>query len=440
MTRAATSPRTVRRRGELWRHPDFLKLWFGESVSLIGTYATHLVFPLVAVTYLHASPTELGMVSAAQFAPTLLMTFVAGHWVDRVGRRPMLVTANLARIATLGVAILLLETDALQIWSWCLVAFVLGSFTATFDVAWHSYLPVVVERRHLVEGNAKMQSSYSVSQLAGSGLGGWLLKVLTPTVAFLVDIATYAVAIVAILAIRRRETRPERPAGGGTSALRGLTYGVRLLWRDRVLRALLLEGGWFNLCEQALLTLFMVYAVRSLGLDTGQVGLCVALGSVGAVVGSVVARRFELRWGIARTLVTTIGLASFSPILVPLVTGPRPLAIGLIVLSFNLYGLGLTIFNVYNISQRQERTDPAALGRVTAAFSTIALGALPVGALLGGVLGDLLGVRLAITVVAGAFITGWAVFALASPWVFAAATEGLVPDLPGRPHHESRSR
>jgi MFS family permease len=413
-------PRPPRRRGELWDHPDFLKLWFGETVSLVGTYATHLVFPLVAVTYLSASPTELGIVSAAQFAPMLLLTLVAGHWVDVVGRRPMLVAANLARIATLAAAIWLLETGTLRIWSWCLVAFVLGTFTAAFDVAWHSYLPVVVERRQLVEGNAKMQASYSVSQLAGAGLGGWLLKVLSPTVAFLIDIVTYAVAVVAMLAIRKREPRRQPPPPGeGESMLRGLTYGVRLLWRDRVLRALMLEGAWFNLCEQALLTLFMIYAVRSLGLDTGQVGLCIALGSVGAVLGSMVAQRLETHWGTAKTLVITIGIASCSPILVPLATGPQLVTIGLIVLSFNLYGLGLTVFNVYNLSQRQARTDPAALGRVTAAFSTIALGALPVGAVVGGVLGDLLGVRLAITAVAAAFIAGWTVFAFVLPRVFA---------------------
>ncbi|MCW3816380.1 MFS transporter [Micromonospora sp. DR5-3] len=406
------------RRGELWHHSDFRKLWFGESVSLIGTYATQLVFPLVAVTYLSASPTELGVVSAAQFAPVLLLTLVAGHWVDRVGRRPVLVGSNLARMATLAAAIALLQTGTLQVWSWCVIAFVLGTFTAAFDVAWHSYLPAVVERRHLVEGNAKMQTSYSVAQLAGTGLGGWLLKVLSPTIAFLIDIASYAVSVVALLAIRKREPRRARPAGNDESMSRRLTHGVRLLWRDRVLRALMLEGAWFNLCEQALLTLFMIYAVRQLDLDAGQVGLCIALGSVGAVVGSVVAGRMERRWGTARTLVVAIGFASCSPVLVPLASGPQLVAVALIVLSFNAYGLGLTVFNVHNISQRQARTDPSALGRVTAAFSTIALGALPVGAVVGGLLGDLLGVRPALAVVAAAFIAGWLVFALALPRLF----------------------
>ncbi|SBT42912.1 MFS transporter [Micromonospora narathiwatensis] len=414
-------------RGELWRHSDFRKLWFGESVSLIGTYATQLVFPLVAVTYLHASPTELGVVSAAQFAPALLLTLVAGHWADRVGHRPMLVGSNLARMATLAAAVALLETGGLRVWSWCVVAFVLGTFTAAFDVAWHSYLPVVVERRHLVEGNAKMQASYSVAQLAGAGLGGWLLKVLSPAAAFLLDIASYAFSVVALLAIRTREPRRAKPPGTDESTSRRLTHGVRLLWRDRVLRALLLEGTWFNLCEQALLTLFMIYAVRFLDLDAGQVGLCVALGSIGAVAGSVVAADLERRWGTARTLVVAIGLASGSPVLVPLANGPQFVAVALIVLSFNLYGLGLTVFNVHNLSQRQARTDPAALGRVTAAFSTIALGALPLGAVVGGLLGDLLGVRLGLTVVAAAFVAGWLLFALTLPRLFDAPSPAPAP-------------
>ncbi|MEU8262011.1 MFS transporter [Micromonospora sp. NPDC048999] len=406
------------RRGELWYHSDFRKLWFGESVSLIGTYATQLMFPLVAVTHLRASPTELGVVSAAQFAPGLLLTLVAGYWADRLGRRPMLVGSNLARMATLAAAIALLQTGALRVWSWCVIAFVLGTFTAAFNVAWHSYLPVVVERRHLVEGNAKMQASYSVAQLAGAGLGGWLLKLLSPAIAFLLDIASYAVSVIALLAIRKREPRHVQPTGDDESTARRLTHGVRLLWRDLVLRALLLEGAWFNFCEQALLTLFMIYAVRFLDLDTGQVGLCIALGSVGAVVGSVVAARMERRCGTVRTLVIAIGLASCSPILVPVASGPKLVAVALIVLSFNVYGLGLTVFNVHNLSQRQARTDPSALGRVTAAVGTIAVGALPLGAIVGGLLGDLLGVRLSLAVVAAAFVTGWLLFALALPRLF----------------------
>lgn len=410
------------RRGELWHHPDFRKLWFGESVSLIGSYATQLVFPLVAVAYLDASPTELGLVSAAQFAPTLLLTPVVGHCVDLMGRRAVLIGSNLARIATLAAAVVMLQTGTLRVWNWCVVAFVLGAFTAAFDVAWHSYLPVVVHRRHLVEGNAKMQTSYSVAQLAGAGLGGWLLKVLSPTIAVLIDIISYAVSVVTLLGIRTREPHGAPPPGRDEPALQRLTHGARLLWRDRVLRALMLEGAWFNLCEQALMTLFMLYAVRFLDLDSGQVGACIALGSVGAVAGSVVAATWQRRWGTAKTLVVAIGLASCSPVLVPMASGPQLAAVALIVLSFNVYGLGLTVFNVHNLSQRQARTDPSALGRVTAAFSTVALGALPFGALAGGLLGDLLGVRLGLTVVAIAFVAGWLVFALVLPRLFGDAT------------------
>lgn len=396
----------------LWGHRDFLKLWLGESVSLVGTWATTLVFPLVALSRLRASPTELGLVSAAQLAPVLVITPVAGHWCDRVRRRNLLIVANLARMVTLGAGIALVETGGLRIWNWCLVAFVLGAFTAVFDVAWHSYLPAVLTADQLVVGNARMQTSYSVSQLAGSGFGGWMLKVLSPAIAFAADIASYAVATASLLMIRTREAPPQ-PSGGTGGGRRGLARGFRLLWGDRVLRALLVEGAWFNFCEQSLLTIFLVYAVRSIGLDPGQVGLCVGLGSVGAFVGSLIADRLARPWGVARTLVVAIGVASLSPALILLAPHGRAAAVAVIVLSFNLYALGLSVFNVYNVSQRQLRTPPAALGRVTAAFGTVAFGALPLGAATGGGAAQLLGLRPALIAVVAVFIAGWLVFARA---------------------------
>jgi MFS family permease len=408
----APAARPAPRGGELWGHSDFRKLWLGQSVSLVGTFATQLVFPLVAVTYLAASSAELGVISALQFLPVLFMTPFAGYWVDTFSRRGLLIGTNLARMAVLGGGIALLNTDNLRVWSWCVVVLLMGTFTSVFDVAWHSYLPSVLDRRQLVEGNTKMQASYSIAQVSGSGLGGLLLKVMTPAAALALDLASYVLATVSFLLIKRREA--PRGAPEATESFRyRFTHGFRVLWRDRLLRTLMIEGSWFNFCEQALLTLFVVFAVRTLGFDTWQVGLCVALGGAGAVAGSFVARRLGDRWGVSRTLTIGMGVASAGPVLIPLAQGRGPVSMALIVVSFAFYGIGLSVFNVFNVSQRQARTDPAALGRVTAAFRMVALGALPVGAFAGGLAGQWLGLRTGVVVIAVALLAGWAVFAVA---------------------------
>lgn len=416
-TGPGTSERPVTPRSTLWRHPDFLRLWLGQSVSLTGTFAGQLAFPLVALTVLHASSFEVGVIAAAQFFPILFVTLLAGYWIDLARRRPILIAANVMRIIVLLVAVTLILTDGLSVWSWALIAFTLGTFTAVFDVAWHSYMPSLLTREQLVEGNAKMQTTYAISQVFGTGLGGWLTKALTPVSAFTFNIVTYVVATIAFLRIRAVE-HPPKGIDMDESIGRRITLGFKFLWHDLPLRALMLSGTWFNLCEQALLTLFMIYGVRTLGLDAAQLGLCIGLGSLGALLGAVVARQVADSFGLTRTLTWTMGLTAVAPVLLPLFDRVSVMAIVCIVIAFNAYGLGQTVFNVFNVSLRQQRTPNEVIGRVTAAFRTVAFGALPIGALAGGGLGEWLGPRSAMVVVVVAFIVGWLAFVTVAPrWI-----------------------
>jgi MFS family permease len=390
---------------------DFLRLWAGQAVSLTGSFAGQLVFPLVAVLTLQASPFELGLISASQYLPVLFMTVIAGYWLDRIRRRPVLVWANITRAALLGGAAVLVATGALSVWSWCLVAFLLGSITAVFDVAWHSYMPTVVRRDQLVDANARLQATYSSTQVLGTASGGVLLNALTPVAAFGWNMAAYLVAAFLFASIRGHEPPLERPVAG-EGFLVQLTRGFRFVWADLPIRAMMLSGAWFNFCEQALLTLFLIYGAKDLGLDPALLGLSIGLGSVGATLGAVVARRLGDRFGTRATFVATMGLTAISPLLIPLNGSGGIVAVVSIIVAFNGYGLGQTVFNVFSVALRQERTPTALLGRVSAAFRTVAFGMLPVGALVGGALGQTIGVRMAIFVVVGLFVAGWVVFAL----------------------------
>src|SRR5918995_581996 len=200
---AATS--TGRRR-TLWRHGDFMKLWTAQTVSQFGDEVTQLAIPFVAVLTLRVSPFELGLLAVFQFLPFILLTIPAGVWVDRLRRRPILIGADVGR------AILLVSIPIAFVGGWLsmpqlyVVGFFVGCLEVFFDVAYQSYLPAVVERDQLQEGNAKLELSTSASAVIGPGLAGFLVEVFRAPFAMLFDALSYLGAVVLIWLIRRPET------------------------------------------------------------------------------------------------------------------------------------------------------------------------------------------------------------------------------------------
>lgn len=397
----------------LWRNHDFLKLWSGETVAQVGAQITQLALPLLVLGMLSGSATEVGLVAAAQQLPALCVTPFAGLLIDSFDRRSILLLVNSGRAVALLMVPVLYFTDGLSIPALCVIAFTVGACTAVFDVAYMSYLPAIVTRPNLVEANSKLQASYSVAQIGGPGIGGVLIKALGAWFAILVNVVTYVGAFFAILMIRHREPPPDRSAPDRPK-LSDILTSFGLLWRNPVLRVLTGQSGWFNFCEQAILTLFLIYAVRELGMDAGGVGLVLALGSVASLAGAVLARRLGDYFGFPMVLVVTIGVASWSPLLLVLTGGSAWTSYALCILMFAIYGLGLTVYNVHVVAFRQTVIPTEVLGRATAAYRMLTYGPFPIGAFLGGLLGEELGLRPALLLFAVVSVLGWVAFALAA--------------------------
>lgn len=393
----------------LWRDQDFLKLWSGETVAQVGAQITQVALPLLVLGVLHATPSEVGLVSATQLLPALCVTPFAGILIDTFDRRLILLGANLGRAAALTLVPVLYFADALSIPALCAIAFVVGACTATFEVAYLSYLPAIVAPENLVEANSKLQGSYAVSQIGGPGLGGLLTKFLGAWFAILANVAAYAAAFVAILLIRHRD--PRGGPAAGRPKLADLLGGFGSVWRHRVLRVLTFQAGWFNFCEQATLTLFVVYAVNELGMDAGGVGVVLALGALGSLAGAVAAKRSRERLGFSTTLIAAMGVASCAPLLLPLTGGALWTSFVLSTLAFGVYGFGLTVYNVHVVAFRQAVIPIDVIGRATAAYRMLTYGPFPLGALAGGVLGERIGLWTSILVIAAVSAAGWLVFA-----------------------------
>jgi MFS family permease len=408
VTVVAESQQPETRGARISRHGDFLKLWAGETISLLGTQVTVLALPLVAVITLHASAGQVGVLNACRYAPFVVVTLVAGVVVDRIRRRPTMIVANAAR------ALLIVLIPLAAIFGWLrveylyAVGFAVGIFTVFFDLAYQAYLPSLVERDLLTPANGRLQASASVAELGGPGLGGLLVQALTAPYALVADAFSFVASIVSLGAIKHREPEPEREAQ--PALLPAIRAGFRFTFGNPYLRAILGEAATFNLFEQTILTAFVVYAIRQVHLSPGLLGLVVSTGAAGALAGSLVAGRLERRFGFGATTIGSMAVACLTPLLIALPAGGGAPTVTALAAIFFMWGSAVAVSNVLVVSLRQTITPDAMLGRMNASYRFFTYGAIPLGALLGGGLAGLIGLRA--TLLAGA--VG---LLLALPWL-----------------------
>ncbi len=377
-----------RRLGLLGEH-DFRQLFIADSGSQLGTQVGMLALPLVAAVTLHATAFEMGVVSAADTLPFLLGSLPAGALVDRVRRRPVMIVCDLARAATLISIPVAWWLGVLAIWQVVVVAFVLGTFSALFDVAYQSVLPHLVTPDKLVEGNAKLQGVAAVSQIGGPAAAGFVIRALTAPVAVGVNAITYVSSAVFLSRIRTRESRPERSADSHFG--RDIVEGLRFVVGNPLLRAIAAEAGSANFFSAMSSAMLIYLLAHILGVSAGVIGALLSIASVGGLIGAVCATALA-RWvGEGRVLWLSLGVTSPFMVGVPLMRNDYTLWVA--AAAFTVAVAGSVAFNVTSVSFRQRLAPPRLLGRVNATMRFMVIGALPLGGLLGGAFGTWFGVR-----------------------------------------------
>lgn len=386
-----TAPAVAPHPGVL-RNRDFVKLWTGETVSLVGSQITELALPLVAIVTLHATAFEVGLLNVARYAPFVLVSLFAGVWFDRRRRRPILIASNLGRAVLIGLVPLATVPHLLSMELLYVVGFGAGVLTVLFDVGIPSYVPGLVERRQLAEANSRIATSYSLAGICGPGLAGLLIGLFTAPVALAVDAVSYLFSAAALAGISKPEPAPDPPAER-SSVLRSIAEGLRTVFDNSVLRHLATQSATFNFFGNIVVTVFLVYAVRQLGLHPGQLGLVVGAGSVGALLGAMAANRLRTGVGFGRTLRISTIVACLSPLMLLLPRGSDPGSLVVLGGSLATYGAALAVFNVNTLTLRQTVTPDHLLGRMNASYRLLLFGMVPLGALAGGSLGGLFGLR-----------------------------------------------
>jgi MFS family permease len=386
----------VTKRFGLLREHDFRQLFVADTISQVGTQVTAIALPLVAILALDASPFEVGLLVTFETAAFLLVGLPAGAWVDRMRRREVLIAGDVARGVLLGSVPLAWWAGVLTMPQLYLVAVLVGVFTVFFDVAYQSYLPHLVGREHLVEGNAKLEAVRGVTQIGGPTLAGLIIQVLTAPVAIAVDAASFVLSAVFVGLIRKREARPER--GPDAHLGREIKEGVKFVLGNRLLRSIAACTGTFNFFSTITWSMAMVLLAKLLGLSAGTIGLFFSVSAVGGLVGAFTATRIARWLGQGPTIWISVAVASPFGLLLPLAQRGWLLWAGAI--GFAVTGFGGVVYNVAQVSFRQGLTPERLLGRMNATMRFLVWGTMPLGAFVGGVIAEEFGVRTALWVAA----------------------------------------
>jgi MFS family permease len=396
--------------GRLWRQADFVRLWVGQTVSEAGTQVSALAVPTVAILLLRATPFQVGLLTALEFLPFPVLGLVAGVYADRLKRRPLMIASDLGRMIALLTIPVAFSFGVLRIEQLYLVGLVVGVFNVFFGISYQSYLPALIERADLVEGNSKLEVSRSTAQLAGPAIAGLAIQVIGAARAIYIDAASFLVSAVSLWIIRKPEPEPSPgSASGRTGFWHEMWEGIQVVVGNPTLWKIAGCTATWNLGSNMAFAVELIFMYRNLHMAPALVGVVFAIGAVGALLGAIATGPIVARVGVGRTLF--LSAVSGGLLMATVLAAYTNAAVFLSALFFVEFLLG-SPYNITQVSLRQAITPDRVQGRMNATMRTIVWGTIPIGSVLGGLFAGVIGVPE--TIVLGGFVT-----LLASGWILA---------------------
>jgi predicted MFS family arabinose efflux permease len=384
---------------------DFNRLWAAKTVSDFGSMISRTALTFTAILYLRASPLQLGVLVAANLVPRILIGPIAGLASDRLPRRALMIGSDVGRAALLATVPAAAFAGRLSMWHLYLVVTVTGLLSMLFDIADRSYLPTLVAEDELVSANSRLTASSSVAEFGAFSLGGWLVQLFTAPLAILIDAFTFVVSAVLLVRIRTAEPPRGRPDMKATPQGE-IAAGWAFLGSNRVLMSLAfvtLVVGLGNGIEGAVMVAFMT---RGLGFHPGVLGMIWSIGGFASLGGAVLAGRSLRRFSTGSVIGVSLLVAASGVLAVPMAHGATWLAAGLLISNQLLTDSAYTVFDIRQTSLRQAAIPDRLLGRVTGQFETIGQAAMVAGALIGGLMGERIGLRAAVAIGAAGYVAG----------------------------------
>lgn len=377
----------------LWSNSAFVRVWTAASISIFGSLITRIALPLVAILTLNAGPIEVAVLRSMDLAAALLVGLVAGAWVDRLRRRPVLIWADLGRAALLSVIPISFVLGTLALWQLLAVAGLAAVLTTFFDAADNAYLPTIVERERLVEANSALAASGSVAEFAGFGISGILVQLLTGPITIVINAVTYLVSAVLLLTVRHTEAPPPRREDR-EPVLDEIRHGIQLVRHDPVLRAFAGAQMLMSMLWGIFGAVWFLFALDELGVSPALVGIVAGVGGASSFIGAIAASRSTRRWGIGPVAIVAMLLSALGNLFIPLAPAGLPLiAVACLVAQQLIADSAITVYDVTETSVRQALVADRELGRVASTFQVLSAGAQLVATVGAGLLAEVIGLR-----------------------------------------------
>lgn len=386
---------TAGSRPALWRDRAFLAVWSASTISIFGSLITRTALPFAAILVLKAGPIEISAIRSAELIAGLIVGLIAGAWVDRLRRRPIMIWSDIGRAVLLGSIPVAAVLGIMGLPQLIVVAFAAAILSTFFDVADRSYLPTIVARERLVGANSALTASASVAEFTSFGIGGFLIKIFTAPIAIAIDAVSFVVSALLLATIRRKEP-PPTPVADREPVLREIRDGMRIVARSPLLRALALAHGGTHILWGIFGTSYLLFATYDLDLDPATIGVIAGVGGIGSLVGSFASPILSRRFGIGPTIL--IGMVGFTigNALIPLAPGHSALLGAAFLIGQQLIGdSGATVYEIVGTSLTQASVGERVMGRVNATIGTFTTLLTLAGAVGGGILAEVFGLRTA---------------------------------------------
>ena len=374
----------------LWQNRDFLKLWSAQTTSVFGTQIASLAYPLTAILVLQASSLEMGILRATGSASAVLVGFFAGVIVDRVSRKPLLIFTDLGRAFLAALIPIAAFSGVLRIEHLFIISFFTGALNITSEVAAMAFLPSVVEKENLVEGNSKFAATDSIAVIAGPGISGILVQILTAPVTIIIDAVSFVFSAFFVWTIRSFE--PEKTAKKERQSVWSeIVEGFAFVYKNTILRPLAESIALHFLFMLMISTIFTLYAIRELQIEPVLLGVIFSAFGFGFLFGALAVKRLSNRFGQGKIMIFGTLLNAFASLLIVSASGSA--AVFVLFAAHLILAFGMQIHGINLMSLRQSITPNHLQGRMNGSFRFVNVCMMMFGALFAGLLGELIGLR-----------------------------------------------
>jgi len=375
------------------KNNNFRLLWYGQTISLFGSQISMIAIPLTAVTILHANAFQMGVLQTLHSLPFFLFSLFVGVWLDRAKRKPFLLYTNLLSFVLLLAIPLLYFSDLLTIHHLYIIVFLTATAGMVFELAYLSYIPSIVTTNQLSLANSKLEASRSVSSIAGPSLAGGLIAMLSAPFAIVLDAISFLISAILIRFVKSNE---EISTISNRNIFQSIKEGLSIILNEPLFKAITFSTAVLNFCGSAFGAVYILYLVNFLEMSPPFLGFILGLGSAGALIGSFITNKLLNSFGIGKTLLVSCVLILVGSIITPIIPktlGPSSI-FTLLSLGQLLSSTGSTVYFITQVSLRQSITPNHLLGRVNSSNRFISRGFMPVGAFVGGALGNWISVKL----------------------------------------------